>query len=77
LAAYPAWEIIPQIAQPVLAIRAAESDSLWPESWQLWQVIQPQTTFVEIEDAGHMVVMERPSLIANLSLNFLQNHELY
>jgi pimeloyl-ACP methyl ester carboxylesterase len=71
LAAYPAWDILPKIRQPLLAIRAAESDSLWAESWQLWQQIQPQTQFIQIEEAGHMVVMERPLLIANLVLNFL------
>ena len=74
LAAYPAWQLIPQITPPLLVIRASNTDSLWPESWQLWQEIQPQTTFIQIEDAGHMVVMEQPTLIANLTLNFLHDH---
>jgi len=69
LAAYPAWQIIPQITQPVLAIRASDTDSLWPESWHLWQQLQPRTTFIQIENAGHMVPMEQPSHIANLILN--------
>jgi pimeloyl-ACP methyl ester carboxylesterase len=77
LAAYPAWQLIPQITQPTLVIRASETDSLWAESWQLWQEIQPQATFIEIEDAGHMVVMERPSAIAQLVLDFLQQDELH
>ena len=71
LAPYPAWETIPQLTHRPLVIRASESDSFWQESWELWQEIQPQTHFIQIEEAGHMVVMERPSYIANLVLNFL------
>jgi pimeloyl-ACP methyl ester carboxylesterase len=56
----PLWDEIPQITQPTLAIRGAESDTLTQEAWRLWQDLQPSATFVEIPAAGHMLTMERP-----------------
>lgn len=66
------WQVLPQVTHPTLAIRAAASDSLFPEAWTLWQTLQPGTTFVEIPDAGHMVTMERPLQVAKTVLQFLQ-----
>jgi pimeloyl-ACP methyl ester carboxylesterase len=64
------WEAVAQLSQPTLAIRAEDSDTLWPEAWQLWQEKQPNATFVEVPDCGHMLTLERPSHIAHL----IQNH---
>jgi pimeloyl-ACP methyl ester carboxylesterase len=72
LAAHSGWEVFPQVQQPLLVIRGAESDALWPESWALLQQLQPQAQFKQFEDAGHMIVMERPSLMADLILDFVQ-----
>lgn len=66
------WQVIPQITHPTLAIRGGESDTLFQESWQLWQQLQPQATFVEIPEAGHMVLAERPFLTAQTVLDYLQ-----
>ena len=66
------WEDIPKVDQPTLAIRGADSDTLFPQSWQLWQELQPEATFVQIPEAGHMVTMERPQLVASTILNFMQ-----
>lgn len=65
------WEHLPQVTQPTLAIRAAESDTVVPAAWQLWQELQPAATFVEIPDTGHMLTMERPSLVAQTILHHL------
>ena len=65
------WQEIPQVTQPTLAIRGAESDTLFPQAWQLWQELQPQARFVEIPDAGHMVPMERPGQVTSLIFEFL------
>lgn len=66
------WERIPQVTVPTLAIRAAESDTLFPDSWQLWQELQPQATFVEMADLGHMLPMERPLLVADTIQSWLE-----
>lgn len=65
------WQEIPTIPHSTLAIRGAESDSLFPEAWQMWQELQPQATFVEMEATGHMLLMERPRLVAETILDFL------
>jgi pimeloyl-ACP methyl ester carboxylesterase len=66
------WDVLPHVSHPTLAIRGAESDSLFPEAWARWQAIQPQATFVEIPDAGHMVTMEQPEKVAKVVLEFLR-----
>ncbi|NHZ72135.1 MAG: alpha/beta fold hydrolase, partial [Aquificales bacterium] len=70
------WERIPQVTQPTLAIRATETDTLFPDPWQLWQELQPAATFVELEDLGHMLPMERPLLIAQTIQNWLIKERL-
>ena len=66
------WQDIPQVSQPTLAIRGADSDTLPPQSWAMWQELQPEAAFVEIPDTGHMLPMERPQLLAETILKFLQ-----
>jgi pimeloyl-ACP methyl ester carboxylesterase len=67
----PVWEEILRVTQPTLAIRAAGSDTLSLNAWQLWQELQPSATFVEIPDAGHMVTMERPHEVVKAINGFL------
>lgn len=69
------WGDIPRLAHPTLAIRAAESDTIYPQPWQLWQQLQPGAKFVEVADAGHMVTMERPSHLAAIIHNYLVKSE--
>ena len=70
------WERIPQITQPTLALRATETDTLYPEPWQLWQELQPAATFVEMEGVGHMLTMERPLLVAETIQTWLKEEGL-
>jgi pimeloyl-ACP methyl ester carboxylesterase len=65
------WAAIKQLTQPTLAIRAAETDTLFPQAWELWQELQPEATFVEVPDCGHMLTLERPSHVATIIQNYL------
>ncbi len=65
------WEAVSKIQQPTLAIRGMESDALFPEAWVHWQPLQPGATFVELPEVGHMMVMERPLLVAETILDYL------
>lgn len=67
------WEYLPQVTQPTLAVRAAETDTLHPEAWARWQQIQPEATFVEVTEVGHMLMMERPLPVATLILSHLKS----
>jgi len=64
------WQILPQICQPTLAVRAAESNSLFSEAWDLWQNSQPDAVFTEIADTGHLLLLERPVELAEVVLRF-------
>jgi pimeloyl-ACP methyl ester carboxylesterase len=66
------WSYVPRISQPTLALRGAESDTLGPAAWQLWQELQPQAHFVAIEGAGHLVPMEQPEAVARAIITFGQ-----
>ena len=66
------WEHIPQIVQPTLALRGAETDTIRPEAWQLWQELQPGAAFIELPECGHMLTMERPLTAAQTVHTFLQ-----
>lgn len=67
------WQEVPQMQQPTLAVRAAESETLLLQAWQLWQDLQPQAQFVEIPEAGHMVPAERPTAVAAEISKFLNS----
>lgn len=66
------WDTLPQVTQPTLALRAAETDTIFPQAWALWQEKQPGATFRQIENAGHMLTMERPLPVAQVILNWLE-----
>lgn len=66
------WECVPRLSHPTLAVRGAESDTLHPEAWALWQTLQPQATFVELPAVGHLMAMEQPALVAQTILNYLE-----
>ena len=66
------WDELPKVTQPMLSIRGAETDTLMPEAWAKWQDLQPNGTYIEMADVGHMLTLERPSAVAEVVLNYLQ-----
>ena len=66
------WQLIPQVKQPTLAMRGAETETLVPAAWEMWQLLQPQATFIELDTVGHMMPMEKPQEIANHITHFLK-----
>lgn len=65
------WELLPQLSLPTLAIRAAESDTLYLPAWNLWKELQPNATFVEMADVGHLLTHESPQRLAKIILEWL------
>ena len=70
------WDEIPALAHPTLAIRATESDTLYPDAWALWQTLQPSATFVEMDGVGHMLTAEAPEDLAALVMHWLEDRDL-
>jgi pimeloyl-ACP methyl ester carboxylesterase len=66
------WESLPHLTHPLLAIRAANSDTLSPKAWQLWQNLLPQATYLEIPHVGHLLPLEIPQPLAAELLTFCQ-----
>ena len=66
------WDELPSLAHPTLAIRATESDTLYPDAWALWQTLQPAATFVEMDGVGHMLTAEAPEEVAGVVLRWLE-----
>jgi pimeloyl-ACP methyl ester carboxylesterase len=65
------WQQVAETELPVLAVRGAQSDTLVPEAWQLWQRLQPQATFVEVPGTTHLLTMEEPEKVADLIRHFV------
>ena len=65
------WDLLPQLTHDTLAIRATESNTLFPDAWELWQQRQPDAAFTELPDLGHLLMLENPSLVANTMLDWL------
>ena len=67
------WDELPSLAHPTLAIRATESDTLYPDAWALWQTLQPSATFVEMDGVGHMLTAEAPEDVAGVVIHWLED----
>ena len=54
------WEAIRNMSKPSLAIRGKYSTVLDIRSWRKWQKHQKNTSFVELENGGHLIPLEDP-----------------
>lgn len=57
---------------PVLAIRGQYSNVITDEVWSQWQKTQPNGTFLEYPNSGHLVPMEYPNELAKWILEKLE-----
>lgn len=67
------WDELPGLSVPTLAVRATETDTLFPDAWALWQTLQPGATFVEMDGVGHMLTMEEPEAVAAVVGHWLED----
>lgn len=65
------WEPLPHLTQPIIGIRAANSDTLSKKAWQLWQDTLPHGTYIELPNTGHLLPLEKPRELADLVLSHL------
>lgn len=64
------WPELRRCKVPMLAIRGVHSDVMSDDTWARWQKMKPDTRFVEFEDAGHLVPLERPADVGARIANF-------
>ena len=67
------WSKLARVKTPILGIRGEHSDTLRPDQWAKWQKLKPNHTFLEIENTGHLLPLERPELLAQEILNFINS----
>ncbi len=60
------WDRVGGLTQPTLAIKGAETDTIRPEAWALWQAKQPEAEFAIVPEAGHLLTFERPGRVGRL-----------
>lgn len=66
------WSKLQQLETPVLGIRGKNTDTLRADQWVKWKRLKPTHHFLEIENTGHLVPLEKPQLLAKEILAFLK-----
>lgn len=67
------WPRLPTLKVPTLIIYAAQSDTFTPPIAARLRKDFPQIQLHKIEDAGHLVPMEKPEEVGRLIVEFLQH----
>jgi pimeloyl-ACP methyl ester carboxylesterase len=65
------WERMPQLKLPLLVVYGAESDAFRDSARRKMQRLIPQAQFHKVEDAGHLVPLEKPGEVAQAILDFV------
>ena len=64
------WPELRRCRTPMLAVRGVHSDVMSDDVWARWKKMKPDTRFVEFEDAGHLVPLERPADVGDALAEF-------
>ncbi len=67
------WRALPRLKMPVLLLRAAESDTFFPQAAGLFLRRVPQTRLQVIPDSSHLLPLERPQLVAERIVAFVRD----
>jgi pimeloyl-ACP methyl ester carboxylesterase len=65
------WSEMPRLVVPMLLIYGAQSDTFSPRALAAMRRALPTATYRRIEDAGHLVPLERPADVCQTILAFL------
>ena len=68
------WEVAGRISIPVLILRGAASDALFPGPARQMTERLTNATLIEIPDSGHFLPMEQPEACADAIRSFLFRH---
>jgi pimeloyl-ACP methyl ester carboxylesterase len=69
------WRNLKNLRIPTLIIRGAQSDAFWEGSAARVRRANPNVQIETIQNAGHLVPLERPREVAELILSFSKNVE--
>jgi len=66
------WRRIPKLEVPTLIVRGAETDTFWDRTGKLIQRKQPEVKVEVLEHSTHLLALERPKEVSNLTLAFFE-----
>lgn len=69
------WRALPRLKMPVLLLRAAASDTFFPQAANLFLRRVPQTDLQVAPDATHLLPLEKPQWVAERIINFVREIE--
>jgi pimeloyl-ACP methyl ester carboxylesterase len=72
----PDVERMAKVTQPVLSVRGADTDVLWVEIAQQLRAWFPDVEDLVVPDAGHLLLLQRPELVADGVASFLARHAI-
>ncbi len=69
------WGLLSSLKVPALAIRAQQSNTLSLSCWEKWQSLcpSPSVKFLQVEQAGHLLPLEKPDYLADTILAWLNS----
>lgn len=65
------WKALAICEVPTLIIRGDRSNTLFPDAWASLKTTVPNGTFVELENASHLLPFEYPEVVTQAMLEFL------
>jgi pimeloyl-ACP methyl ester carboxylesterase len=68
------YKMFPKIKHPSLCIKGGQTDVINDRNWEKWKRIQNEATFKNIPNAGHLVPMEQPEILAQSIIDFARNN---
>ena len=68
----PIWENLRRLQTPTFGLRGEYSNTLFLPQWKKWQNLRPEHQFLEVKNTGHLLPLEKPALVAEKILTYLQ-----
>ncbi len=71
LTIHNSWQIFADLEHPFLVIRGETSDTIFEETWDKLQHVNSNGIFVQLDNTGHLVPLEKPEEVAVTISSFL------
>ncbi len=68
------WKDLKQLKHDFLVFRGETSDTIFPQVWKHLKAFNPKGTYVQIQNAGHLVPLEKPTEVADAIRNFVDSN---
>ncbi len=65
------WQMLKDVKVPLAAIYAEHTDLITPPVRNEWEKLRPDHRLIEAKDVGHLLPLEKPSVVADLVLGAL------